>query len=124
MQQRQKEFSVESYGVSDVGLVRSNNEDVWGELPDFRFFVLADGMGGHKAGEVAAFETVKRLCSFVSSGDKKPSKDVAEQAKKLKEAIEQTNKEIYLLSLKNENYAGMGTTLVCCQLMGKQLIIA
>jgi protein phosphatase len=118
-----KDFMVESYGISDVGLVRSNNEDVWAELPDLRFFALADGMGGHKAGEVAAAETVKRLCSLISELSKK-SADTEERAKKLKEAIEQVNKEVYLLSLKNEQYAGMGTTLVCFQQVSDQLIIA
>ena len=37
-------------GLTDIGLVRSNNEDAWERLDDFKFYVLADGMGGHRAG--------------------------------------------------------------------------
>ena len=45
---------IESFGISDIGTTRSNNEDIWTELPDDHFYILADGMGGHLGGEVAA----------------------------------------------------------------------
>ena len=44
----------EAHGASDVGLVRLNNEDVFAKLSKENFFILADGMGGRNAGEVAA----------------------------------------------------------------------
>ena len=51
-------YTLTSYGLSDTGLLRKNNEDVWGGIPQLHLFVLADGMGGHRAGEVAAREAV------------------------------------------------------------------
>ena len=56
-------FQLECYGLSDIGLVRSNNEDLWTCIEKYGFFALADGMGGHKSGEVAAKEAI----TFVQS---------------------------------------------------------
>ncbi|MBM3192365.1 MAG: serine/threonine-protein phosphatase, partial [Chlamydiae bacterium] len=58
-------FIFHSFAHSDIGLVRQNNEDVALELSQHHFYILADGMGGHKAGEVAAQETVVFLCDCV-----------------------------------------------------------
>jgi protein phosphatase len=52
---------LKSFGLSDIGLVRPNNEDVWAALPEMNFFALADGMGGHQAGEIAAKEAIDHL---------------------------------------------------------------
>ncbi len=112
---------MESYSISDIGYVRSNNEDAWAELPAYKFFVLADGMGGHQAGEVASKEAVERLGSQIEElYQKAPPKAAAE----LRAAIERVNREIYQLSLKNRRYAGMGTTLVCLLVCGESLIYA
>ena len=62
---------IEAFGLSDIGLVRANNEDVWLSLKKEGFFALADGMGGHNAGEVAAKETIGTLSSFVTKKKKK-----------------------------------------------------
>lgn len=114
---------LESFGISDVGLMRSNNEDAWAELVENRFFVLADGMGGHQAGEVASRLIVEKLSSAIQSMKQLPS-SIQERAKLLKTLIEKANREIYLLSLHNENYFGMGTTLACLWLDEKNTIIA
>ncbi len=47
-------YKVTAFGSSHVGLVRHNNEDSWNALEDLQFYALADGMGGHQAGEVAS----------------------------------------------------------------------
>lgn len=121
---------MESYGISDIGYVRSNNEDAWAELPHYKFFVLADGMGGHQAGEIASKEAVARLSDQIEDLYKGPFKgpvspSVAQNlAAELQAAIERVNREVYLLSLKNERYAGMGTTLACLLIYGESLIYA
>ena len=46
--------SIEMHAVTDVGVKRKHNEDCVGTTPEFGFAVLADGMGGHNAGEVAS----------------------------------------------------------------------
>ena len=58
---------IESFGISDIGTTRSNNEDLWAELPDDHFYILADGMGGHLGGEVAAKESVLHVCDALES---------------------------------------------------------
>ena len=101
-----------SYGLSDIGLVRSNNEDVWTALPDIGFFALADGMGGHQAGEIAAKEAIENLSHLIrqNSSSDKSLKGIA---KDLREAIESANRWVYQMSKKSNVLAGMGTTLCC-----------
>ena len=52
---------LKSFGLSDIGLSRPNNEDVWAAQPELGLFALADGMGGHQAGEIAAKEAIEQL---------------------------------------------------------------
>ncbi|CCB86847.1 MULTISPECIES: Stp1/IreP family PP2C-type Ser/Thr phosphatase [Parachlamydia] len=107
-------YKVITFGLSDVGLVRQNNEDVWDQVPTIRFFVLADGMGGHQAGEVAAKETVHHLCKLAQKKFNallKPS--LKESYQTLKHAIVQVNKHIYKMSRESSDLKGMGTTLCC-----------
>jgi serine/threonine protein phosphatase PrpC len=65
-----------SFGISDIGLVRANNEDVWAEIDTIPFYALADGMGGHQAGEVAAKVAVVRLCELADKLFAHPSSDI------------------------------------------------
>ena len=106
-------FKITSYGLSDVGLVRANNEDVWSFLRNNHFFALADGMGGHNAGEIAAHEAVDFLCSsmkkFFISNEKKWTLSDLYSITKL--SIQNANHWIYSLGQKKKAYQGMGTTL-------------
>lgn len=122
MNQIPPKLHLESYGVSDTGLVRPNNEDVWEELPEHNFYVLADGMGGHKAGEIAAREAASHLCKEVAkflSGKHKYSEK--ELTAKLHDAIVSTNAWVYRLAEQNEELSDMGTTLCCFLLYGETL---
>jgi PPM family protein phosphatase len=111
-------FKIESFGISDQGLVRENNEDVWHEIPMHRFFILADGMGGHNAGEIAAKEVVHHLstsiCQLFSSIDE--LHDVNLLSNHLHHAILKANEWVHQLSEQKKEFSGMGTTL-CCLLM-------
>lgn len=117
-------YKIQAHGISDVGHVRHNNEDVWAELPDHFFYVLADGMGGHQAGEVAAEEAVNALCSQIRSmfepGADAFTFDEAQGAIQL--AIENTNTVVFQKSIKSPELNGMGTTL-CCLLFHPQGVI-
>ena len=106
-------FKLESYSLSDVGLVRKNNEDACGHLTDYKFFALADGMGGHKAGEVASDEAIKYItCSVEEMFVKKMQHfSLAILTEKLRVFFEDTNKWIFHKSSKNKKFEGMGTTL-------------
>lgn len=111
------------YGVTDIGLVRQNNEDFWYSLPDYNFYALADGMGGHQAGEVASQETVMRVCQFIQ-GNFLVSKSLHAAREMLRLAIRITNDQIYRMSQENPLLRGMGTTLCCVFLHPKGLIYA
>lgn len=106
-------FKIVACGLSDIGLVRNNNEDVWGELLEHNFFVLADGMGGHQAGEIAAREAVNTLCAIFKKKLDKPkhSKSLADLRHTMETAIQTVNENIYRLSRTSSELKGMGTTL-------------
>lgn len=118
-------YLIESFGISDLGLARDSNEDVFHEIPIHRFFVLADGMGGHNAGEIAAKEAVHHLstsiCQIFSSQEntpllEKPLPDL------LHKAILGANHWVHQLSEQKEELQGMGTTL-CCFLLHKDDLV-
>jgi len=116
-------LEIESYAISDIGLSRSNNEDVFAELPDLNFYALADGMGGHKAGEVAAKETVLHICDAMDlllATEKRLSlPDIVEGMKK---AIVETNNWIRTLAREHPELSGMGTTF-CSLLLYRETVI-
>lgn len=112
-------MKLKSFGISDIGLSRPNNEDVWIEVPEIGFYALADGMGGHKAGEVAAYEAIENL---TLSMKKVKRDDPLEVIIELRNAIEKANQWVYKLGKKDTTLSGMGTTL-CCLIWTKKAII-
>lgn len=107
-------YKIEAYGLSDRGLVRQNNEDVWAEISEAKLFVLADGMGGHRAGEVASREAVDCLLDILTNTLLKgKQKKIEEVVFIFGEAIQEVNHCIYQMSRKSGNLKGMGTTLCC-----------
>lgn len=108
-------YKIIAYGLSHRGLVRQNNEDVWSEVPAARFFVLADGMGGHLAGEVAAQEAVEILCSIIENKyheDTIPTAIVGAK-KVVRYAIEKANHHVFKMGRSHPDLRGMGTTICC-----------
>ena len=119
--------NITAYGRSDSGLVRPHNEDYWGWDLDHHFFVLADGMGGHKAGEVAAKRAVEELCLevkniFDHSSDEEES--VREFADDLYGAIARVNHSVFDLGCSAESLHGMGTTLCALLVHEKGIVYA
>jgi len=94
-------------GRTDVGIIRSGNEDNYLMLPDRGIFIVADGMGGHAAGEVAsemAVQTISRgLEGIIGLGD-------AEAAHKMRTAIHSANAAIFQRTVDEPEKRGMGTT--------------
>lgn len=96
--------------ASDLGKVRETNEDNLYVDKEVGLFIVADGMGGHRAGEVASEMAVRVISSVikekVSEADKKNIFSV------IKKSISIANDEIYRKSRENPNLNGMGTTTV------------
>jgi serine/threonine protein phosphatase PrpC len=119
-------LKIQSCALSDVGLVRKNNEDAWGQLSEDRFFVLADGMGGHNAGEIAAQESVKHLCDWREQiGAYYPGKmSCQELCDLLEAALCVLNRSIYQMGTRKKELKGMGTTICCLFFHENSLIFA
>ncbi|MBQ6820146.1 MAG: Stp1/IreP family PP2C-type Ser/Thr phosphatase [Clostridium sp.] len=105
---------------SDLGK-RNLNED-YAEFyvgENYKIFVLADGMGGHNAGEIASKSASKAILKFVKENiNKYSNKDLLEKA------IKYANLRVYNLSHCSETYKGMGTTLVVCLITEVGTIVA
>lgn len=94
-----------AYVRSDIGLVRETNEDSYAFVPP-NLFVVADGMGGHAAGEIASNLAVKTVTEYVAQNIYSLKPDIV-----LEQAITEANKIIYEMAYSNGQYAGMGTTV-------------
>jgi protein phosphatase len=117
-------LSIETFGVSDIGTSRQNNEDVWAELADDHFYVLADGMGGHLAGEVAAKEAVLHFCDAVDKYFRSRTPPSVSSAKRyIGETFISANSWIRRLGKDHPDLHGMGTTLCCLLLLESRAII-
>jgi len=102
--------NVESFAITDIGNMRKKNEDVFRILKDCNFFSIADGMGGHKAGDIAAKEASDHLCYLFSRTIHKKAQ-VDQIIRHIRLAIKEANFRVYNLSLSNQDLSGMGTTL-------------
>ncbi|MGH8718879.1 MAG: Stp1/IreP family PP2C-type Ser/Thr phosphatase [Burkholderiales bacterium] len=95
------------------GLVRAHNEDRISSDAEIGLAVLADGMGGYKAGEVASGIAVSLIASASKRELKKPTSTVeAEAVELLQKTIADANTSIYYVANRQPQFAGMGTTLV------------
>lgn len=111
---------------TDVGLVRSNNQDSYtvGELCGTAgFAVVCDGMGGAAEGALASRSAVKAIREKLCSGFSESMSDIAVKSL-LISAFENANKYIYDLSGTEEEYEGMGTTAVAAVIYGGYAYIA
>lgn len=100
-------FILKSCGMTDTGLVREHNEDSYALDGKQGFFIIADGLGGHKAGEVASKLAVETISGFF-----RENAVPVEPALKIRQAIEKTHQAIANLAAQDATLVGMGTTIV------------
>lgn len=116
-----------AYGLSDMGLVRQNNEDVWLCSPEQNLFVIADGMGGHQAGEIAAREAVTAFFQIfhkLLKKEGKENKSIINPQGLVQKAFEHANSVVYSMGRTHGPLRGMGTTLCCLYFTDSGLVYA
>ncbi len=107
-------------GRTDVGVVRSGNEDSYLMIPDHGVFIVADGMGGHAAGEVASEMAVRIVAQALEGVAGRPDPEAAEIIKK---SIVDANGQIFQRTLVEQDKRGMGTTATAMVINGPRYLI-
>ena len=126
-------MQVKASGITDVGLKREGNEDSFSLDESLNLYVVADGMGGHQAGEVASQIAVEMITKSYRKWFENetredelfglPDSSLSLQGNYIESSIKFANKVVYEMALEYEQYHGMGTTVVIL-LASPSLIIA
>lgn len=119
-------------GKTDVGMVRSNNEDRFGIDESLGLFLVADGMGGHASGEIAsemAVEIINKNYQQALKGKNQTllgpyDHNLSSATNRLLSSARIANRAIFEAAQKNEKYHRMGTTLVALLLQEQMAILA
>ena len=113
---------MEVYGITDIGQKRANNQDYIfytsdkiGNLPNL--FIVADGMGGHNAGDKASSVATSKFVEFVQSSQLTHIKDI------MTTGIKEINEIVHKMSLEHEDMSGMGTTFVAAVIQDGTLYV-
>lgn len=114
---------MKTFSITDIGKRRSSNQDYVfsseqpvGNLPNL--FIVADGMGGHNAGDYASRYTVETIEELIRSSQ------LSEPAAIMEAAIQQANRQLMEQAREDEARKGMGTTVVLCSIIDGMLLAA
>ena len=117
---------MEAFAKSDIGKARDMNQDYYyisTEKEEPQIFILADGMGGYKGGEVASCLATKTALSYIKTNFEKILKEKEEILKLIKSAMEYANMVVYEKSNQEKELEGMGTTLEVCLIYNNKIYI-
>ena len=123
---------IESAGITDRGKKRQANEDALFLEDTLGLYVVADGMGGHLAGEVASRLVVETVGDYIKSYKKYPDNEnptycdetLSQEANRLLSGIHLSNKVVHEAALGNSSYRGMGSTVSAVYFTDATLIAA
>jgi protein phosphatase len=122
---------IEFAEMTDTGRVREHNEDAIGSNADIGLMVLADGMGGYNAGEVASGIAVQIVTDLASEAanreeltDIDPHSGLMRQSIILRDAVYRSNKIIFQTAQSQTHCEGMGTTIVACMFYDDKVSVA
>ncbi len=114
-----RRIKVRAAGMSDVGLQREHNEDSFLLLAEHDLFIVADGMGGHRAGDVASRLATDTIADFFRSTANEDvtwpyhfDTTLSDEENRLLTGIRIANRQIFERSVRSREYQGMGTTMV------------
>jgi len=125
-------LAVEYAAATDVGRKRAHNEDAYRLVPEDQLFLVADGMGGHNAGEVASAMAVDIVGQFFRDARKDPpvnwpfkqNHDEVHDSETLSIAVQYANLRIFESARENSDRRGMGTTFVGALVRGNAAWVA
>ena len=125
---------IRASGITDVGLKREDNEDSYSKEDSLGLYVVADGMGGHLAGEVASRVAVEMINKSVRKWLEEearedelfgpPDSSLSLIGNYILSSIRMANRVVYEMALDNEEYHGMGTTVVILYVTPSLIIAA
>ena len=122
---------VQFAALTDTGQVRDHNEDAIATMADVGLLVLADGMGGYSAGEVASGIAVKTVVELVNAAAERENRadldtttGFMRQSIVLRDAVMRANKIIYQTAQSQPQCEGMGTTIIACLFHDNRVSIA
>jgi protein phosphatase len=123
---------INAFGATDPGPVRKTNEDTFFSDPALQLFIVADGLGGHAAGEVASKLAVETISGFVRRIDEEgelswpygiePTLSFASNL--LRTALHLANRRVFRAAERDDDYTGMATTVVAAFISGTRLAVA
>lgn len=111
---------MKAVNIYETGCVRKNNEDYFLMMPEVFLFAVADGMGGHNAGEIASRTAIEQL-KEKALGLNDIEDDTLQ--KWMIETVKEINREVYEISLRAEETEGMGTTLTSLMIRKNKAVI-
>jgi serine/threonine protein phosphatase PrpC len=119
-----RSLTIRSFGRTDVGRHRRSNEDSFFRDDKLRLYIVADGMGGHAAGEVASREAVDVVHGMVKRGLSQAGEDLDQvrACRLLEGAIQAATYMLYAIAELEQDKSGMGTTISAAVVVGSSLV--
>ena len=125
-------IDIDSSGITDIGRKRELNEDSLFYDDRMGLYVIADGMGGHNAGEVASDLVVRTIRDYLNQSTAQDASQelinagnkLSEDARRLLAGIHLSNQIVHQAALQNEDYKGMGSTVSAVYLTDRTFIVA
>jgi len=117
---------IKAYAKTDIGHVREVNQDYFyisDSLDQVQIYILADGMGGYKGGEIASSLATQSAKSYIENNFKETPKDKESLIQLIGSSIEYANMVVYEKAKENKELTGMGTTLEVCLIYNNRAYI-
>jgi serine/threonine protein phosphatase PrpC len=123
---------IDAHGATDPGRVRKVNEDSFFSDPVLQLFIVADGLGGHAAGEVASKLAVETISGFVRRIDEEGELSwpygieptLSFGGNLLRTAVHLANRRVFRAAERDDEYTGMATTVVAALISGSRMAVA
>ena len=117
---------IKAYAKSDIGKVREMNQDYYyisDSLSEVQLYMLADGMGGYKGGEIASKLAIQCAKNYIETNFKQITKDKDSIIQLVGSSMEYANMIVYEKSKEDKELEGMGTTLEICLIYNNKVYI-